>query len=564
VAVRRKSAYQSERLKRVINRDAIIISHVIIGSIAAIDILYEAMPTSTKVSAILVLALFSMLGISRFFNLFNINKYTGTHLVLYHLLISIGLMWFAPLGSLYVSVWLIIIFLTNFYYGVRKTFTSLLLLLVVLEVQLLRSSLVNGSISSDALLTSVGQFFIIVAISMFFIDTQSVNDQDKALLQSNIKRAQLARERLVSLINSMTDGVLAIDEKGRIKLFNASALNVLDTNIDLEGKDIHQFMSIIDAKNKRLDLLAWAATGKSAVQSTEYRLKYRDGEIINLYLNVSPIKLGYKRDDEHGYIVSFRDITREKSLEEERDEFISVISHELRTPVAITEASISNARFLMSKGTDRQVMEQSLDAAYKQVLFLANMLNDITTLSRAERGKLDFVPERISPVEVLEGLYQDYRTEVESKKLEWFMHADDGTPPVIVSNKLYMREVLQNFITNSVKYTPSGSVTISVGPAEKGGVIYKVTDTGIGISKSDQHKIFNKFFRSEDFRTRESSGTGLGLYITKKLARLLEAQISVESQINKGTTFSILIPDMSSKYPGAKGPSEPAPIIEVI
>ncbi len=119
--------------------------------------------------------------------------------------------------------------------------------------------------------------------------------------------------------------------------------------------------------------------------------------------------------------------------------------------------------------------------------------------------------------------------------------ADNMAP--LHSGRLYVREILQNFITNAIKYTDKGSVTIAVEQANKG-VRFKITDTGIGIGKSDREKIFDKFFRSEDYRTRKTNGTGLGLYVTMKLARLLHAEITVHSQLNKGSTFEIFIPNL--------------------
>src|SRR5205823_6432714 len=111
------------------------------------------------------------------------------------------------------------------------------------------------------------------------------------------------------------------------------------------------------------------------------------------------------------------------------------------------------------------------------------------------------------------------------------------------SGKLYVREILQNFITNALKYTEKGSVTLIAEPAGKG-VRFIVKDTGIGISKSDQEKLFDKFFRSEDFRTRKTNGTGLGLYVTLKLTHLLHADIDIASELNKGSTFTIFIPNL--------------------
>jgi len=120
----------------------------------------------------------------------------------------------------------------------------------------------------------------------------------------------------------------------------------------------------------------------------------------------------------------------------------------------------------------------------------------------------------------------------------------DPALEILHSSKLYAREVLQNFVTNAIKYTETGSVTIGAKPRDKG-ILFWVQDTGIGISKSDQDKVFDKFFRSEDFRTRQNNGTGLGLYVTMKLARLLHAEINMQSELNKGSRFDIYIPNLS-------------------
>jgi signal transduction histidine kinase len=113
----------------------------------------------------------------------------------------------------------------------------------------------------------------------------------------------------------------------------------------------------------------------------------------------------------------------------------------------------------------------------------------------------------------------------------------------LYSSQLYVKEIIQNFITNAIKYTDSGSVTLSTVQKDKG-VQFEVADTGIGISKADKHKVFDKFFRSEDYKTRSKSGTGLGLYVTMKLARLLHAEIDIESEPGKGSVFSVFIPDL--------------------
>lgn len=113
----------------------------------------------------------------------------------------------------------------------------------------------------------------------------------------------------------------------------------------------------------------------------------------------------------------------------------------------------------------------------------------------------------------------------------------------IQSSELYLREILQNFITNALKYTREGSITVKAEPSSNG-IKFEVIDTGIGISKADQERVFDKFFRSEDFRTREANGTGLGLYVTMKLAHLIKAEVSVQSELDSGSTFIVDVPNL--------------------
>ncbi len=144
--------------------------------------------------------------------------------------------------------------------------------------------------------------------------------------------------------------------------------------------------------------------------------------------------------------------------------------------------------------------------------------------------------------ELVTELVKNYTPDASSKGLK--LHATlDPKLEALKSSKLYVREVLQNFITNAIKYTEKGSVTIAAKPKENG-ICFAITDTGIGISKGDQERVYDKFFRSEDFRTRKSNGTGLGLYVTMKLARLVHAELELESELNKGSTFSVYFPNL--------------------
>lgn len=354
--------------------------------------------------------------------------------------------------------------------------------------------------------------------------------------------AELERERLVSLINSMADGVIATDGKGKIVLYNGAALNILDVNTTLNNKKLDEVSNVVDKNNQPVPVTELVLATTTQTTSRDYRLVYPDGSMSNLYVSIAPVRLGFGKEGNKGFVILIRDITREKSLEEERDEFISVVSHELRTPIAIAEGNIGNAEFIVEKAGGDPSVVKALNQAHEQILFLSSMINDLATLSRAERGKLEVDIEPINAHDLIKELADEYTPEAKEKGLKIQTHLASDLE-MLSSSKLYVREILQNFITNAIKYTDKGSVTIAAEP-KKQGVLFEVTDTGIGISKIDQERVFDKFFRSEDFRTRAHNGTGLGLYVTMKLARMIHAEIELHSEINKGSTFSIYMPNL--------------------
>ena len=361
---------------------------------------------------------------------------------------------------------------------------------------------------------------------------------------NRIHDAKIERERLMALINSMADGVIAFDKDAKVIFTNGAALDILDVNGIVAGKSISSIVQLYDVNNQPIRLKSVIKNTEHVTSTRDWRLQYDNGDKINLYVSISPVRLGFGREDEiiGGHVMIIRDITREKSLEEERDEFISVVSHELRTPIAIAEGNIGNAEFLADKTGDLQQIKNALKQAHEQIIFLAGLMNDLATLSRAERGKLEIDIEPINVTSLLQELSADYLNDAAQKGLRLNVEASREIE-LLYSSRLYVKEILQNFITNAIKYTQEGSVNVSAKPT-KNGVVFDITDTGIGISKADQEKIFDKFYRSEDFRTRQSSGTGLGLYVTTKLARMLHAEIDLKSDLNAGSTFTVLIPNL--------------------
>jgi PAS domain S-box-containing protein len=353
---------------------------------------------------------------------------------------------------------------------------------------------------------------------------------------------RLEHQRLTSLVNSMADAVIAVDQDIKVVLYNAAALNIFDVNSIKAGSSLSSLLKPIDKDNQPHDITAMVRQAAVPTTSRDLLLPYPDGSKINLYMSIAPVHLGYGATGQRGYVLLLRDITREKSLEEERDEFISVVSHELRTPIAISEGNIGNAQFIAEKSGDMTAIKQALKEAHNQILFLADMINDLSTLSRAERGTLKLEVEPINVHELVTELASNYTPDAEAKHLQ-LKTVIDPQLELLQSSKLYVREVLQNFITNAIKYTAKGHVTVEAKTDPKG-VIFAISDSGIGISKGDQEQVFDKFFRSEDYRTRQANGTGLGLYVTMKLARLLHAEIELKSELNEGSTFTVFIPNL--------------------
>lgn len=386
--------------------------------------------------------------------------------------------------------------------------------------------------------------FVVVIFSAAVLLLSSLRqDTTKSALVKTREQVSLQQDRTLTLINNLADAILSTDNEGTITVFNAASLNLLDTNASLAGENIAKILPLRTTTGTTFDWAKELEDSRSVVIRDDLTIG-EEGEQVRLEVTYSPIRSGYSgpHNDESqgGYIIILRDITKSKSLEEERDEFISVVSHELRTPITIAEGTISNLLVMMERGiATPQKMSDAVTGAHDQILFLASMVNDLSTLSRAERGVADDV-ETIDVRALANELYNDYARSAEAKHLHLNLDLTSKLGTVTAS-RLYLHELLQNFITNAIKYTKEGSVTLEISQ-KSDAVCFKVHDTGIGISKTDQNKIFDKFYRAEDYRTRETSGTGLGLYVAVKLARKLGTKIELNSRLNHGSTFSFTLP----------------------
>jgi len=348
--------------------------------------------------------------------------------------------------------------------------------------------------------------------------------------------------RLNSLINNMSDAVIAVDNEYKITLYNASALNLIDSNKTIVDKKIYEVLNLTDKDNHKVNIKPLFQDLKQVLTSRDYKILYPiDDSSINISLTIAPVHSGFNKQS-GGYIVTMRDITLEKSLDDERDEFISVVSHELRNPIAIAEGNLSNALFSIDNGKNNNDLRNEIEQSHKQIIFLTELINDLTNLARAENNKNLSGTEIIKANELITELASEYTPKADEKNLNIKTKIDPNLES-IHSSKLYVKEILQNFITNAIKYSDKGTILIAA-KMNGNGISFSVSDDGIGISKADEDKVFNKFFRSGDYRTSKVSGTGLGLYIAAKLAKILSGKITLSSTINHGSTFTLFVPDL--------------------
>ncbi|MBI3984035.1 hypothetical protein HY346_01935 [Candidatus Microgenomates bacterium] len=402
-----------------------------------------------------------------------------------------------------------------------------------------------GSLTEDLIYVMLIHMAVLSSLGILFERVSLRHRQKGADTEQLLQIVSFERTRLLSLINSMADAVIATTVTGRVVLYNGAALDLLNTNVSLDRKYLGDYLQLKRDDGKSFDLIKEAQKSGAVMKRDDLYFLSNEGQKVNIYIDISPIHTVVREGG--GFIMLLRDITKEKSLDEERSEFISVTSHELRTPIAIAEANLSTALLPKLAADLPKNLIELLEQAHAQVIFLADLVNDLTTLARAERGDLAVEETAINPAQLLQELSENYQQEAEAKKLKVVL-APRTTRTTVNTSELYVREILQNFITNALKYTEKGQITLSAEATGEGGVIFSVKDSGIGISSSDKHKIFSKFYRAEDYRTRKTRGTGLGLYITLKLAERIGAKIWLESQLDHGSTFYLEVPPLGERH----------------
>ncbi|MFZ1250460.1 MAG: ATP-binding protein [Candidatus Microsaccharimonas sp.] len=493
------------------------------------------------IATVIFLALWIIIDLYYYYHPIRSKRERGVRLILIHVFALVSFIFITGFIQPFVPLFVLLFLASHIYYGRFGLVVSIVLFLIGLTLDiLLRAETIPHILINDVMTGAV-----VIFLGLATIGVVSAQETKRRSLLHSQERERLQYDRMVTIMNNLTDAAFTTNQNGVIIMYNAACLDLLDTNSSLKGKNIGDLFQLTNSDDEHIDLSKLLKDTKRSTRRDDLNHIYSDGEVIRLEITFAPIRSSYsvnkRKDEQGGYIIIMRDVTKQKSLEEERDEFISVVSHELRTPITIVEGTLSNIEVLMNRSTpsDPKVLAQSITTAHDQVLYLARMVNDLSTLSRAERGVAD-KPELIDVAELLHTMHHRYEKEAEARQLHLNLDMGSKLGSINVS-RLYVEELLQNFITNAIKYTKKGSVTI-IAKRTKDTVRFTVKDTGIGISRSDQNKVFSKFYRSEDYRIRETNGTGLGLYVSTKLAHKLHTHIELQSRLNHGSSFSFELP----------------------
>lgn len=511
---------------------------------------YGLMPRSPAYNPVLLITIclaFVFVGILQFLHRTLEPRSLAIYLSVYHFLAAVYLLFGAGFNGPLTMCWVILVVISELLFSRSAALMSMALATTTAFITFAFEP--QPTITLALLYTG---YLLTVGITGLVVSKlRGVQKVEEGDLKRSRQHEELQRGQLMTLINSVGDAIVSTSSTGTVRIYNAALLSLLDTNQSLSGSKIDDVLNLYDEQGEPVSIIELLKKSGKLIDRDDLSHRFADGESIRLDLSCAPIRGHFSstRKQHEGYIFILRDISKAKSLEEERDEFISVVSHELRTPITIAEGTISNLQLLMDRGSDPTRLSPALKEAHEQVLYLAKMVNDLSTLSRAERGVAD-APEEIDVHEMLSELYHRYQERAKRKGLTFDLDAGPrlGT---IMASRLYLEEVLQNFLTNSIKYTREGSVKLTA-RRESSGVRFAVKDTGIGISKADQKHLFEKFYRAEDYRIRETAGTGLGLYVVQKLAQKLGIRIDIESRLNHGSSFGFFLPatppDTSPKH----------------
>jgi len=348
-------------------------------------------------------------------------------------------------------------------------------------------------------------------------------------LKEKLNETAIQKRQIETILLKMTDGVIAFDIRGNILHINDAAKKMLLISEEVSSfEEIFSKMDIDIEKIIYLDNLA----------SYDQKLDVNDR---NLNMRFASFKDALKRPE--GVIVVIQDITEHVKLDNMRKEFVANVSHELKTPIT---SIIGYAETIQEmKEDEEEDKNKFLNVIVSEANRMSVLVSDLLTLSKHDTNEV-VNKEEFDLTQVVKKVYDNLILEAKKKNqnLECFVTAN---VPNVYADKFGIERVVINILSNSIKYTPeNGSIKVYVGFVYNDAYI-KVIDNGIGIPEEDLERIFERFYRVDKARTRESGGTGLGLAIAKEILEKNDSTIDIKSEMDKGTEVVIKIPTVQER-----------------
>lgn len=345
----------------------------------------------------------------------------------------------------------------------------------------------------------------------------------------------IERDKVRTILNSLEDGIIMLDQRGRVLLMNPPARDLLRLYGHFEGPKLHvhdfpdTYAAVISAIN--------AQTEKKLFGQ---EVLLNDGE-NQYHIEVDSIPILATDGHPVGWVKVLHDVTREKELDEIKSDFISVAAHQLRTPLAALKWFFK----IMQDGDAGRVTKRQkelLEQAYDRNNEVIEIVNNLLDISEIEEGRFPYDFEEGTIQETVDHVLEAAKSEAQRRDITVAFDKQVDELPVISMDKQKIRMAIQNLVDNAVKYSPKGeTVTVTAG-IKNNRLMVTVSDTGIGIPKDEQKQIFSKFFRGHNAKEWATTGSGLGLYIVKNIVQKHRGQIWFESKQNQGTTFYLSFP----------------------
>lgn len=362
-----------------------------------------------------------------------------------------------------------------------------------------------------------------------------------ALEKAKLYRTTLDdKTKIEAIINSLTDGLLVIDREAKLVLANPFISRIMGLGEEDRGEELAALLRrsgrAFEFKELSVPETLDRVLGKGESMRGEMAMNTDPAIIFQAFW--VPLQDAVGRVT--GAVILLHDITDFVELDRMKSDFISIVSHELKTPLTSIKGF---ARLLAAErvGPINDKQRHYLDIVQSQAESLTDLINDLLDLSKIEAGIIEVRQEAVDLAEVIAGVVQQLGNMAAEKEISVQVEVPDGLPPVS-GDPGRLAQVFMNLIHNAIKFTsPGGSVRVKAGKMGDACMV-KVADSGIGISQQDLPKVFDKFYQVDSSSTRQQSGTGLGLSITRRLVLAHGGEIWVNSVKGKGTTFSLTLP----------------------